>query len=96
MIGSNCSIGQGVKLIGPLVIGAGCKIAREAIIEESIIWQNARIGEHVNLTGSIVADNCCLNADSIIEDSVLGDNVTVVSGCKLEPASKIWPGTIIA
>ncbi len=94
-IGDNCTIGRKVKLIGPVVIGAGCEISREAVIEESIIWQNTRVGQHVNLKGSIVADNCNLNANSTIEDSVLGSNVTVVSGGKLEPGSKIWPGEIV-
>ncbi len=95
MIGSNCTIGRKVRLTGPVVIGSGCQILSEAVVEESIIWQNARIGQRVNLIGSIVADNCCLNADSIIEDSLLGDNVTVTSGCKLEPGSKIWPETTV-
>ena len=95
VIGGNCAIGRKVKLIGPVVIGSGCEILSEAIVEESIIWRNARIGQHVNLIGSIVADNCCLNANSTIEDSVLGDNVTVVSGYKLEPGSRIQPGKTV-
>ncbi len=96
VIGSNCSIGRRVKLTGPVVIGAGCTILENSIIEESIIWRNARLGKRVDLKNSIVADNCCLNADSIIEDSILGDKVTVASGCKLEPGSRIWPGATIA
>ena len=96
LIGSNCSIGRGVKLTGPVVIGAGCIIREDTAIEKAIIWRNARLGERVNLKNSIVADNCCLDSDSIIEDSVLGDNVTVVSGCRVEPGSKIGPGTTVA
>lgn len=95
MIGSNCTIGDKVRLTGPIVIGHGCQILPESAVEESIIWRNTRLGQHVNLKNSIVADNCCLNADSTIKDSILGDNVTVASGCKLEPGSKIWPGTIV-
>ncbi len=95
MIGSNCTIERKVRLTGPVVIGSGCQILSEAVVEESIIWRNTQIGQHVNLIGSIVADNCCLNADSIIEDSILGDNVIVASSCKLEPGSKIWPGTTV-
>ena len=95
VIGSSCTIGQNVRLIGPLVIGAGCEILPEAVVEESIIWRNTRLGQHVNLKGSIVADNCCLNANSIIEDSALGHDVTVASSSKLEPGSKIWPGITV-
>lgn len=94
-IGSNCSIGPRVKLRGPVVIGAGGTILEDSVIEESVIWRNVRLGQRVNLKKSIVADNCYLNTDSIIEDSILGDNVTVASGGKLEPGSKIWPGTTV-
>ena len=95
MIGSNCTIGRKVRLTGPVVIGAGCTILEDTVIEESTIWCNTRIGQYVNLRNSIIANNCCLNADNTIENSTLGDNVTVVSGCKLEPGSKIWPGTSV-
>ncbi len=91
MIGSNCTIGQNVKLRGPVVIGPGSTILEDTVIEKSVVWRNVQLGPRVNLKNSIVADNCCLSANSIVEDSVLGDNVTVVSGCKLEPGSRIWP-----
>ena len=95
VIGANCSIGRQVKLIGPVVIGAGCTILEDSVIENSIIWRNARLGPRVNLKNSILADNCCLNTGSICEESVLGDNVTVASNCKLEPGSRIWPRTTV-
>jgi len=95
LIGRNCSIGQSVKLLGPVVIGDGCTILEGAVIEQSIIWRNAQLGQQVKLKNSIVADNCCLNDYSIIEESVLADNVTVVSGYRLQPDSRIWPGTTV-
>ncbi len=95
VIGSSCKIGRRVSLVGPVVIGSGCEIMSGAVVEESIIWRNTRLGEGVNLKGSVVADHCCLNANSIIEGSVLGDNVTIASGSKLKPGSKIRPGTTV-
>jgi len=95
VIGANCSIGPRVKLIGPVVIGDGCTILEDSVIENSVIWRNAQLGPQANLKNSILADNCCLNADSTCEESVLGDRVTVVSGCKLEPGSRIQPGETV-
>ncbi len=93
LIGNNCSIGPRAKLRGPVVIGASCTIEGDTAIEEAIIWRNVQLGPRVYLKNSIVADNCRLNAGSIIEDSVLGDNVTVATGCRVTPGSKIEPGT---
>jgi len=95
LIGNNCSIGSNVRLIGPAVIGPGCTILEDVVIEESVIWHEVQIGRGVRVKNSIVANNCWLNANSIIEDSVLGNNVTVVNGGKLESGSKIWPGSIV-
>ncbi len=93
IIGNNCTIGRNARLTGPVVIGSGCTILEDTVIEESIIWRNTQLGQRVNLRNSIIADNCCLTADNTIEDSILGDNVIVARGCKLEPGSKIWPRT---
>jgi len=95
VIGANCSIGRQVKLIGPVVIGAGCTILEDSVIEDSVIWQNARLGPRVRLKNAILADNCCLNEGSICEGAILSDNVTVLNDCKLEPDSRIWPGTTV-
>ena len=48
------------------------------------------------ISNCIIANNSCIRANChITGGSVLGDNVTVVSGCKLDPGSRIWPGTIV-
>ena len=95
VIGSNCTIGESVKLTGPVVIGRDCTIQSEATIENSVIWHNVQIGQRAMVKNCILANGCCLNANCIIQDSTLGDNVTVATGYKLEPSSRIWPKTTV-
>ncbi len=95
LIGDNCTIEREVKLTGPVVIGYGCRILSEAVVEESIIWHGVQIGGGARIRTSIVANGCCIHTNCIMEGSLLGDSVTLVSGCKLEPGSKIWPGKIV-
>jgi len=95
LIGDSCSIGQGVRLIGPVVIGNGCTIGEDSVIQESVIWCNVSLGRGVSLRNCVIADSCQLDAGSRAEDSVLGDNVTVVSNYTLKPGSKIGPGTTV-
>jgi len=96
MVGANCSIGPRVKLIGPLVIGPGGTILEDSVIEQSIIWRNARMGPKATVKSSILADNCHLEANSVVEEAVLGDDVTVERGGRAEAGSRIWPGTRVA
>ena len=95
LVGEQSYIHPKAQIKGPVVIGSGCTILEDAVIEQSIIWDKVKIGRGAKVRNSIVANNCCLNADCVIEESVSGDNVTVGSGCRLEPGSKIWPGTMV-
>ncbi len=95
VIGSGCFIGGQVKLRGPLVIGDRCNIMGESTIQESILWRNAWLGPRVAIRKSILANDCCLNANSTVEESVLGEGVTIAPDCRLKPGSKIWPGTTV-
>jgi len=96
VIGDNCTIESNVRLIGPVVIGDGCAILEGTTIEDAVIWHDVQLGPRAKVKGSIVADSCRLNNDCSIEDSVLGDNVTVLGGCRVESDNKIWPGETVS
>ncbi|MFH1032362.1 MAG: NDP-sugar synthase [Chloroflexota bacterium] len=95
VIGISCNIGRTVKIIGPTVIGNGCTIQDDSLVDSSVLWQNIRLDTEVKVANSIIGDNCRLESGSICENAVLGDNVTVKAGCKVEPASKIYPGETV-
>jgi mannose-1-phosphate guanylyltransferase/phosphomannomutase len=96
MVGANCSIGPRVELTGPVAIGPGGTILEDSVIEQSVIWHNVRMGPKATVKSSIIADNCYLEANSVVERAVLGDNVTVNRGGRVEPGGHIWPGTKVA
>ena len=95
VIGDNCTIGPRVQMTGPVVIDTGCTIGEDSVVEDAIIWHEVRLGRRVRLKSSVVADHCTLNDGSVVEDSVLGDNVTLASGTRLDPCSRIQPGTTV-
>lgn len=92
IIGADCFVGREVKLIGPSVIGAGCNIMHNSVVDSSVIWPNTWIGPRANVKHSILADHCHLDADSVVEKSVLGSNVTVCAGYRLAPGSRVPAG----
>jgi len=95
VIGDNCSIGKNTRLTGPLAIGTGSTLAEGAVVEDSIIWHQVAIEARASVRHSIIANDCQLGANSIIENSVISDNVTVAGGYKMAADSLIQPGTSI-
>ncbi len=96
VIGDNCTLEKNVSLIGPVVIGDGCTILEGTTIEDAVIWHDVQVGPRATVKHSVVAENCCLNENCSIEGTVLGDNVTVASDCKVETGSKIWPAETVS
>ena len=71
LIDKNCNIGKGVQLKGPVVIGSGCNIHEGASIENSVIWQNATIGEQAVLKDCIVASNSRIENNARMQSAII-------------------------
>ena len=96
VIGDGVNIGRNVRITGPAAIGPGCHIEDGAEITQAVIWQTVKIGKGSRVINSIVANHCRLGAESVIEDSVLSDNVTVARCCWLKPGSQVQPKTSLS
>jgi mannose-1-phosphate guanylyltransferase len=91
LIGNNCTIGPGVKLIGPVVMGNDCTLGEGVVIQESIAWHNVKFSPRASVKNSLVANDCLLDFDCIVEKSIIGDHITVTRNTRLSPGSCIWP-----
>ena len=89
MIGEGCTIAAGARVKGPTVLGRGCEVGQEAVIEGSVLWDNAKVKEKAVLKNCIIGSGSCVEEGCyIIEGSVIGDEVTVPRGSKLPPDIK--------
>ena len=96
VVGENCIIEENVQLIGPDVIGPECHIGKGSVIEGAVLWGNTQVGENVTIKDCIIATGGKIEDNSqVLEECVLGDNITVGAGSKLGPGARIWPGTSI-
>jgi mannose-1-phosphate guanylyltransferase len=91
VIGENCVLESGVKLLGPLVIGSHCHIGREAIIANSVLWNNINVGTQASLQSCAIANDCIIGNDARLEKVVLGDRVVIPDASSLEPGSRVFP-----
>lgn len=92
LIGDNCNIGKDVRIEGPTVIGPECRIEDAAIISGSILWGDVVIGYGCRVMSSIIAGGSRMQPGSEAERAVLGHNVTLSNGFKLEPGARVEPG----
>jgi mannose-1-phosphate guanylyltransferase len=67
LVDGDCTISKGAQLKGPVAVGTGCIIKDDAIIENSILWQNVTIGERATLKDCIVASNSYIDNNACVE-----------------------------
>jgi mannose-1-phosphate guanylyltransferase len=56
VIGSGCSIGQGVRITGPVVIGSDCHVGEAATIDRAILWRGVNVDIRAALKGCIIGN----------------------------------------
>ncbi|MFC1961600.1 sugar phosphate nucleotidyltransferase [Chloroflexota bacterium] len=90
LIGEGCTVAEGARLKGPAVLGPRCEIGRGAIVDGAVLWQGVRIGEEALVRNCIVGAGGCIEAEShVLDDCVIGDNVTVGRGNHVPQGTRI-------
>lgn len=65
-LGERTSLGDFVRLAGPLCVGPGCVIGKGASLENCVVMEGTRIGEGASLKGCVVGPRCRIGANSIL------------------------------
>ena len=72
--GKNCEINGIIK---ESCLGDNVYIGKDSKLDSTIVYNNAIIGENVNLINCVVGEKCKIGSFSDIRDTVLGDNEIV-------------------
>jgi len=95
LIAENCRIHEGAIIRGPTVVGPNCTIGKEAVIERSVLWRNSTICEKAVLKNTSVCSFASIGERSrLIDNCVVGDNVSIAPDTVLGTGSRIWPDEI--
>ncbi len=83
-IGEGTTVRSGAYITGPVIIGCGCEIGPNAVISPSTsIGDNSVIGPHSTVSNSLLMEDVCVGAGTIIEDSVIGSGVRFGPNCSV-------------
>lgn len=77
-----------VRFVGNVVIGRGCRLEANALIDNSVIWDGTVVEKGAVLQKAIVGSECRIGSRSFI-----GPGAVIASGCVLKAGSDIAPGT---
>lgn len=97
IIGENCSIGDHSVITPYTIIGANTQIGLRCEINQSILWQNIRVGADACLSGAIVASNVVIGPrSSIFPNAIIADHVEVGADCLIGSHMHLYPNQTIA
>lgn len=60
VIGNNCIIEDGVRIIGPALICDGTTVGSDALVRDSVIWRDSRIGSGASVEYSLLTEGCVI------------------------------------
>jgi mannose-1-phosphate guanylyltransferase len=90
-IAEGAAIGDGVRIIGPAVLGARTIVGEGAVLERSVLWDGASVGAHAHVTGSILATGVVVESAATLTDAVLASGAQVSEGRALDPGARLMP-----
>lgn len=64
LLGKNSTIASGVRIKGRVIIGDNCRIERNAVLEDTIVWSNSVVEENAVLKHCIVGSGCVVDSNT--------------------------------
>jgi mannose-1-phosphate guanylyltransferase len=71
--GERVSIGRGVQIIGPSIVGDDVTLGDGAVLDSSIVWNGARIGARAKLRDSIVGERFIVDDDAMLSGAIVAN-----------------------
>ena len=92
IIGDNCSVGPGARVGEYCVLGANVRLGDNALLERTVVHDNAFLGPATRLDGCVIGRSCDLRQGVRCEEGVvLGDETFVGAHAVIKSGVKVFP-----
>lgn len=89
--GAGVEVPAGVSCHGPVLLGAGCRLAPGCRIEEfTVLAEEVTVGPDCLVRGSVIWEKTILEKKVVVRDSVIG------AACRLEESAQLGAGAVLA
>jgi mannose-1-phosphate guanylyltransferase/phosphomannomutase len=75
VIGNNCRVEKNAKVLENSVLGDNCVVEENAIVQDSILWEGARVMRQTVLERCVVGTGCQVKSNAAVFDGVIVDPV---------------------
>jgi mannose-1-phosphate guanylyltransferase len=80
------------RVHGGTVVGAGARVAADAHVGGSVLFDEASIGAGARVTGSVVGRGAWIGDGVLLDGVVIGDAARIDPGNELRAGLRVWPG----
>src|SRR5690242_20267550 len=96
-VGSNSHIAPGAVVKGPVLVGPGCWIEREAcLLPGTVLGAGTRIGRGACIEGAVLGADCVVGPGAVLRDCVIDDGVRIGGGCRVDGGGVLGCGCRLA
>jgi mannose-1-phosphate guanylyltransferase len=83
-VDADVTIDEGATVGPNVVVGRGCHIAANAVVESTILWSECHIGASAVVRGAALGHGCRIGASAVVSPgAVLGDRTTITDFTKV-------------
>ncbi len=95
LIGDGCFISARAHIIGPAVLGQGCRILDDVTVQGSVLWDGVNVWNKSYISGCVIASQTVVEEGCYLEGCVTGHHVVI--GRKVEEwEARIPPHSYVA
>ena len=88
-------LGEGAIVDGGTTIGKGSTVGPHAVVQSSVVFDDAVIGARAVVRGSVIGRGAVIGADCVIESTVVGDGAQIGEANELLAGLRVFPGVVL-
>jgi len=95
--GEACTIESDARLLGPVVLGDGCRIGVGALVDRAVLWDAVTVGKGARAAGCVLGRGVVLEDGAVVgEGAVVADGCRIAAGVTVPPGARLQPGTVVS
>jgi mannose-1-phosphate guanylyltransferase/phosphomannomutase len=95
-LGNGVRVAAGARIVGPSSIGDRVFVSERAVVDRTVLWEDAYVGPEASLHDCTIANRCVLKQHAnVAEGCFIGERCMLGADARVRPHLKIWPDKTI-